>query len=55
MDQEARGDSEESPDVVIFQANLSARQGAAGGKRSLEADVTTGSGTVPKRPVEPAH
>ncbi|CAD6251440.1 unnamed protein product [Miscanthus lutarioriparius] len=50
MDQEAKGESEESQDVVIVQANPSARQGAAGGKQSLEADVTIGSGAVPKRP-----
>ena len=44
------GESENNPNVIIVQAILSARQGAAGEKWSLEADVASGSGTVPKRP-----
>ena len=45
------GESEDNPNVIIVQAILSARQGAAGEKRSLEADVATSmSGSVPKRP-----
>ena len=50
MDHEARGESEDNPDVVIVTTISNARQGAAGRKRSLETDVATGSGTVPKRP-----
>jgi hypothetical protein len=50
MDQEAVSKYEGNPDVFIVQANPSARQGAAGGKRSLEANVATRSGAVPKRP-----
>ena len=50
VDQEAESEFEGSPDDFIVQANPSARQGAIGGKRSLEADVATGSGAVPKRP-----
>ena len=50
VDQEAESEFEGSPDDFIVQANPSARQGAIGGKRSLEADVATGSGAVPKGP-----
>ena len=50
VDQEAKGEFEGSPDVLIVQANPSARQGAAGGKWSLEADVAAGREAVPKRP-----
>ena len=50
MDQEAKGESKGSPDVLIVQANPSARQGAAGRKWLLEDDVAAGSEAVHKRP-----
>ena len=50
MDQEARGESKGSPNVLIVQANRSSRRGATVGKWSLEADVAAGSEAVPKRP-----
>lgn len=51
MDQGAGSDSKGNADNFIVQANLSARQGAASRKQSLEADVTASvSGIVPKRP-----
>ena len=51
VDQEVDNDSKVDADDFIIQANPSARQGAARGKPSLEADVAaSASGTVPKRP-----
>ena len=50
VDQEAESEFEGSPDDFIVQANPSARQGAAGGKQSLEANVAVGSRAVLKRP-----
>ena len=50
VDREVGGESKDNPDIVIVQAILSARQGAAGRKWSLEVDVAAKSGTVPKRP-----
>jgi hypothetical protein len=50
VDLEAESESEGNPNDFVVQANPRARQGAAGKKPSLEANVTARSGSVPKRP-----
>jgi hypothetical protein len=49
VEQEGDSDSKGNPDDFVVQANPSARQAAATGKRSLEADAAAG-GSIPKRP-----
>jgi hypothetical protein len=48
VEQEGDSDSEGNPDDFVVQANSSARQAVATGKRSLEANANTGA-SIPKR------
>jgi hypothetical protein len=48
IEQEGDSDLEGNPNDFMVQANLSARQAAATGKRSLEVDAAAG-GLIPKR------
>ena len=55
VDQEARGESEGSPNIIIVQANPGARLGAAGKNGRWRPMLPSGVRQCPRGPIKPAH